>query len=167
MPGYCSPAHPSSFPPNMATLTLLEHNRTRLESSTTSNYFSHLSKECFIFSCFLKGWFIQKSKFCHHLHPSSSSKPVWMSLFCWTQKKILKNVGNRAVLRNHWLPQYCFPTLEVNGSPKQPVYKLTSKYLPLFSEQIHSYRFGTTWGWVNDFWVNYSFNNLCLLFGTW
>ncbi len=38
----------------------------------------------------------------------------------------------------------------------------SSEYLPLCSEQTHSYRFGSTWGWVNDhFWVNYPFN--CLL----
>ncbi len=38
-----------------------------------------------------------------------------------------------------------FPTMEVNGAPKQPGYKLSSKYLPLCSaEQRHSYRFGTT-----------------------
>ncbi len=44
-----------------------------------------------------------------------------------------------------------FPTMEVNGAPKQPGYKLSSKYLPLCSaEQRHSYRFGTTWGRVND-----------------
>ncbi len=41
-------------------------------------------------------------------------------------------------------------TMEVNGAPKQPDYKLSSKYLPLCSEQTHSYRFGSTWGWVND-----------------
>ncbi len=41
--------------------------------------------------------------------------------------------------------------MEVNGAPKQPGYKLSSKYLPLCSaEQRHSYRFGTTWEWVND-----------------
>ncbi len=41
--------------------------------------------------------------------------------------------------------------MEVNGAPKQPDYKLSSEYLPLCSaEQTHSYRFGTTWGWVND-----------------
>ncbi len=41
--------------------------------------------------------------------------------------------------------------MEVNGAPKQPGYKLSSEYLPLCSaEQRHSYRFGTTWGWVND-----------------
>ncbi len=35
--------------------------------------------------------------------------------------------------------------------PKTIGYKLSSKYLPLCSaEQRHSYRFGTTWGWVND-----------------
>ncbi len=43
------------------------------------------------------------------------------------------------------------PTMEVNGAPKQPGYKLSSEYLPLCSaEQRNSYRFGTTWGWVND-----------------
>ncbi len=57
--------------------------------------------------------------------------------------------GNRAVLGHHWL--FFFPNMEVNGAPKQPGYKLSSKYLPLCSaEQRHSYRFGTTWGWVND-----------------
>ncbi len=41
-------------------------------------------------------------------------------------------------------------TMEVNGAPKQPGYKLSSKYLPLCSaEQRNSYRFGSTWGWVN------------------
>ncbi len=46
---------------------------------------------------------------------------------------------------------FFFPTMEVNGAPKQPGYKLSSKYLPLCSaEQRNSYRFGTTWGWVND-----------------
>ncbi len=48
-------------------------------------------------------------------------------------------------------PVFFFPTLEVNGAPKQPDYKLPSEYLPLCStEQRNSYRFGTTWGWVND-----------------
>ncbi len=45
---------------------------------------------------------------------------------------------------------FLFPPMEVNGAPKQPDYKLSSEYLPLCSEQTHSYRFGTTWGWVND-----------------
>ncbi len=32
-----------------------------------------------------------------------------------------------------------------------PYYKLSSKYHPLYwTEQRNSYRFGTTWGWVND-----------------
>ncbi len=46
----------------------------------------------------------------------------------------------------------------------KPGYKLSSKYLPLcLAEQRNSYRFGTTWGWVNDnfhFWVNYPFKGL-------
>ncbi len=46
---------------------------------------------------------------------------------------------------------FFFPTVEVHGAPKQPGYKLSSEYLPLCSaEQRHSYRFRTTWGWVND-----------------
>ncbi len=66
-----------------------------------------------------------------------------------TKEDILKNVGNRAVLGQHRL--LFFPTMEVNGAPKQPGYKLSSKYLHLCSaEQRHSYRFGTSWGWVND-----------------
>ncbi len=48
---------------------------------------------------------------------------------------IVKNEGNRAVFSS---------TIEVNGVPKQPDYKLSSEYLPLCSEQTHSYRFGTT-----------------------
>ncbi len=85
--------------------------------------------------------------------PSNSSKPVWMSLFCWTQRKIFWRMRET---EQFWgtidfhiiLFSY---TMEVNGAPKQPGYKLSSKYLPLCSaEQRHSYRFGTTWGWVND-----------------
>ncbi len=37
-----------------------------------------------------------------------------------------------------------FPNMEVNGAPKQPDYKHSSEYLPLCSEQTHSYRFGST-----------------------
>ncbi len=40
--------------------------------------------------------------------------------------------------------QYFSPTMEVIDAPKQPDYKLSSEYLPLFSEQTHSYRFGST-----------------------
>ncbi len=42
---------------------------------------------------------------------------------------------------------FFFPSMEVNGVPKQPGYKLSSKYLPLcLAEQRNSYRFGTTLG---------------------
>ncbi len=41
-----------------------------------------------------------------------------------------------------------FP-MEVNGAPRQPGYKRSSKYLCL-TEQRNSYRVGTTWEWVND-----------------
>ncbi len=57
-----------------------------------------------------------------------------------TKEDILKNEGIRAVLDHSIFS----PTMEVNGVPKQPDYKLSSEYLPLCSEQTHSYRFGTT-----------------------
>ncbi len=38
-----------------------------------------------------------------------------------------------------------FPTMDVNGVPKQPGYKLSSKYLPLcLAEQRNECRFGST-----------------------
>ncbi len=48
-----------------------------------------------------------------------------------TKEDILKNVGNRAfgTIDFHGI---FFPTMEVNGAPKQPDYKFSSKYLPLF-----------------------------------
>ncbi len=52
---------------------------------------------------------------------------------------------------------FFFPTVEVNGAPKQPDYKLSSKYVPLCSaEQRYSYKFGTI------FWENYPFNHTSL-----
>ncbi len=75
-----------------------------------------------------------------------------MSLFCWTQRKIFWRMWET---EQFWgtidFHSILFPTMEVNCSPKQPGYKLSSEYLPLCSaEQRNSYRFGTTWGWVND-----------------
>ncbi len=75
-----------------------------------------------------------------------------MSLFCWTQRKIFWRMWET---EQFWgtidFHSIFFPTMEGNGAPKQPGYKLSSKYLPLCSaEQRNSYRFGTTWGWVND-----------------
>ncbi len=52
-----------------------------------------------------------------------------------TKEDILKNEGNSSIFS---------PTIEVNGAPKQPDYTLSSEYLPLCSEQTHSYRFGST-----------------------
>ncbi len=66
-----------------------------------------------------------------------------MCLFCWTQRKIFWRMWDTAAV-------FFSPTMEVNGAPKQPDYALSLKYLPLCSEQTHSYRCGNTWGWVND-----------------
>ncbi len=61
-----------------------------------------------------------------------------------TKEDILKNVGNSGFGAPLTSIVLFFSTMEVNGAPKQPDYKLSSKYLPLCSEQINSYRFGTT-----------------------
>ncbi len=57
-----------------------------------------------------------------------------------TKEDILKNEGNRTVLIIVF-----FLLLWKSMVPQNSL-----KYLPLCSEQTHSYRFGTTWGWVND-----------------
>ncbi len=51
-----------------------------------------------------------------------------MSLFCWTQRKIFWRMWET---EQFWgtidLHSIFFPTMEVNGAPKQPGYKLSSK----------------------------------------
>ncbi len=84
--------------------------------------------------------------------PSSSSKPVWIYLFCRTQRKIF---WRKFVTRLFWgtIDFHSRKTnpMDVNGAPELLCFPHSSEYLPLCSaEQIHAYRFGTTWGWVND-----------------
>ncbi len=95
--------------------------------------------------------------------PSISSKPVWMSLFYWTQRKICWRMWETEQFWGTIDPHSIFfPTMEVNGAPKQ-VTNFLSKYLPLCSaEKRHSYRFGNYLSvsqlWQNfHFWVNYPF----------
>ncbi len=64
---------------------------------------------------------------------------------------LLKNVENQTVADPQWLPQYFFPSINVNvdqqlfGCPDSP------KYIILCSAQeINEYRFGTTCEWVNN-----------------
>ncbi len=80
-----------------------------------------------------------------------------MSLFCWTQRKIF---WRKFVIRLFWGTIHFHSrekehTIEVNSAPELLCFPHSSKYLPLCSaEQRHSYRFGTTWGWVNDDRIN-------------
>ncbi len=70
-----------------------------------------------------------------------------MSLFCWTQRKIFWRMWETeqfwGTIDSH---SVYFPTMEVNGAPKQPGYKLSSKYLPLFGRTKKFIQLG----WVND-----------------
>ncbi len=75
-----------------------------------------------------------------------------MCLFCRTQRKIF---WRKFVTRLFWgtidLHSREKNTMEINGAPELLCFPHSSEYLPLCSaEQRHSYRFGTTWGWVND-----------------
>ncbi len=84
--------------------------------------------------------------------PSSSSKLVWMSLFCLNTKEyILKNEGNSSSGASLTTIVFIFPTMIVNGTPKtawlQTFFKISSF---VFGRTRNSCRFGTTWGWVND-----------------
>ncbi len=102
----------------------------------------------------LKGQFTQKWKFCHDLLTQCFQTCINVFILLNTKEDILKNGGNRAVLGH----QYFSSSMEVNGAPKQPGYKLSSKYLPLCSaEQRHSYRLGNT-GRVNDRIVIFGWN---------
>ncbi len=68
-----------------------------------------------------------------------------------TKQDILKNEETEQFWGTIDFHCIFFLTVEVNGAPKQPDYKLSSEYLPLCSaEQTHSNRVGTTWGWVNN-----------------
>ncbi len=76
-----------------------------------------------------------------------------------TKQDILKNVGNRAVLGHHWLPQYFFSYYGSQWCPKtawlQTFFKISSF---VFSRRVSK-------SWQNfNFWVNYPFNYLNNLF---
>ncbi len=74
-----------------------------------------------------------------------------MCLF-WTQRKIF---WRKFVIRLFWgtidFHSGKENTMEVNGAPELLCFPHSSEYLPLCSEQTHSYRFGSTWGRVNDY----------------
>ncbi len=84
----------------------------------------------------LKRW-----KFCHLLTLKYFQTCMNFFVFPNTKEDILKKVCNQAVLGHHWLPWHFFSLLWKSMVPQ---------YIPLCSaEQTHSYRFATTWGWVN------------------
>ncbi len=79
-------------------------------------------------------------------------KAIQNTLFCRTQRKIF---WRKFVTRLFW------GTIDLHSTknkyygsqcaPELLCFLHSSEYLPLCSaEQRHSYRFGTTWGWVND-----------------
>ncbi len=76
--------------------------------------------------------------------PSSSSKPVWMSLFCWTQRKIFWRM---------WETEQFWGTIDFHSIffPMVPLNSLVTNFLQNISLCVRQNKesFGTTWGWVN------------------
>jgi len=97
----------------------------------------------------LKGYSTQNWKFCYYLLILKLLQTC-MSFFLLlnTKEDVLKNDLNQTVVWHHWLPsrkkKILWKSMEF-GSNR------SSKYLRLCSaEERNSYRFATTWGWVND-----------------
>ncbi len=95
--------------------------------------------------------------------PSSSSKPVWMSLFCWTQRKILWRMRET---EQFWCTiDYHSIYFSYYGSQWCPKNSLVTNFLPLCSAfiQVWNYLRVSKWGQHFHFWVNYLFNKTAQL----
>ncbi len=114
-------------------------------------HFSHNLKPCSVWK--IKGIVHQKIKIVYSLFTHPQVVPNLHECLCSAEHKgrYSEECGKQSSSGeplNSII--FFFPTMEVNGAPKQPGYKLSSTYIPLCSaEQRNSYRFGITWGWVN------------------
>ncbi len=100
------------------------------------------------------------SSFTHpHVVPN-----VYRFSLCWTWKKKRKIFWRMLVISQLMVPidflSISFPTMEV--SVENQLFG-SSTFFKISSQERNSYRFGMTWGWVNDyriliFEVNYLFN---------
>ncbi len=87
--------------------------------------------------------------------PSSSSKPVCMSLFCWTQRKIFwrmweteqfwETIDFHSIFFSYYGTQWC-----PKSAWLQMFFKISLFVFGRTKKCCGSSRFGTTWGWVND-----------------
>ncbi len=87
--------------------------------------------------CFFKEWGDQSLKEFtpnNFYSPSCGSKPVGVSFLCWTQNKIFWRTKQLLVTTDSRERN----TMEVNG------------VIASIFQNRNSYRFGKTWGWVND-----------------
>ncbi len=137
-----------------AALPLCSHSSSALCWTPALQVCTYSTPCTLVLKCWhvtLKWYFPPKMKIVTYL-ASSNSKPVWISLLCWTQRKIF---WRKFVSRLFWdtidFHSRKKNTMEVNGAPELLCFPHSSEYLPLCSaEQRHSYSFGTTWGRVND-----------------
>ncbi len=100
-------------------------------------------------------------------HPYSSSRPVWISLFCWTQRNILwiklvtrlfwGTIDFHSRRKNYYGSQWCprtalFPTFFRISSF---VFSRTNTFI-----QVWNYLRMSKWPHFH-FWVNYPFKDTC------
>ncbi len=123
-------------------------------------HFSHNLKPCSVWK--IKGIVHQKIKIIYSLF--THHQPVWMSLFCWTQRKIFwrmweteqfwGTIDFHSIFFSHYGSQWCPKTawLQTFFNIYSFVFGRTKKFI-----QVWNYLRVSKW-WQNfHFWVNYPF----------
>ncbi len=104
----------------------------------------------------LKGQFTQNDVIIYSA--SSISRPVWMCLFCWTQRKIFWRMWGT---EQFWIIVFS-STVEVNGAQNSLITNFLQNIFLCVQQNKHIHTGLEILGWVNDdefhFWVNYPFN---------
>ncbi len=137
-------------------------------SKSSSNWLNYRGFPGDLCVTFFKGIVHPKMKNSVIYSPSSSSKPLWMSLFCWTQRKIFWRMWETEqfwgtidliVFFSYYGSQWCPKTawLQTFFKISSFVFGRTKKCI-----QVWNYLRVSKW-WQNcwlNFWVNYPFNVL-------
>ncbi len=119
--------------------------------------FEEMEPELIAVICILKRSFPPKWQFCHHPRLVSNLCELFFQLLN-TKKDILKNICNQSVDGRHWVGKKQYWSQWLRSTVWLPTFFKISSFV--FSRKIYfrnrkrKFRFGTTWGWVDGFWVN-------------